>query len=130
MARSKSRRKRNNGKYKSGLEKGFAEHCFKQNLPFIYEPDKFKFTVTSHYTPDWKIADNRYIETKGYFKSANRSRLLAFREQYPDVEILLLFQDANKTIDKRSKTTYGEWATKSGIRWSDLRRGIPREWWT
>lgn len=133
MARSRSTRsyssKQQKGKFKSGLEKLFALKATKQLLPFSYEPDRFKYVIQSHYTPDFKIRENVYIETKGYFSSSNRSRMLAFKEQFPHIAIYLVFQAPLNRINKNSETTYAEWATKHGYLWADIRKPLPKSWW-
>ena len=102
--------------YKSGLEREFAELLFKNGVKAEYEPNRFKFVRMAHYTPDWRINPKLYIETKGYFSPRNRGDLLSFREQYPSVEIVLVFQAPNNRLNARSKTTYTEWAESHGFR--------------
>ena len=128
MGRSKYKNK-NNEKYKSFLEKQFTTKAKKQLLPFSYETDKFKYVIQSHYLPDFKIREGVYIETKGYFSGSNRSRMLAFKEQYPDITIFLVFQKPHNKINKNSDTTYAEWSTKHGFEWSDIAKPLPRKWW-
>ena len=116
-------------KFKSGLEYRFAQKALKQLLPFSYEPDRFKYIIQSHYTPDFKIRDNVYIETKGYFSSSNRSRLLSFIEQYPQTTIYLVFQKPYNKLNKASDTTYAEWCDKHSIQWGDINKPLPKRWW-
>lgn len=116
-------------KFKSGLEATFARMIVQAGLSADYEPDRFRVVVQSHYTPDWKISKNVYIETKGYFSPSNRSKLLSFKEQYPDIKIHLVFGESRNKLNKNSKTTYGQWATAHGFLWCDIRDGIPKEWW-
>jgi hypothetical protein len=127
MARFRSKRK---GKYKSGLELTFAEQATSKGLPFEYEPTRFPYRRPSHYVPDWRIAEGVYIETKGYLAPFQRQGLLAFKQEYPQVRILLLFGNSQNRLNKKSKTTYGEWATKSGFEWADIREGLPTHWWS
>jgi hypothetical protein len=110
------------------LEDKFEELAAKSFSNVEYEAERFPYVIRSHYLPDWKIADGLFVETKGYFSAKNRSDLLSFREQYPDVTILLVFERSNNKLNSRSKTTYGEWATKYGFDWADIRDGIPRRW--
>jgi len=128
VAKSKHKRQHKN-KFKSGLEAQFAKRATRALLPFSYEPDRFKYVIQSHYTPDFKIRENVYIETKGYFSASNRSRMLAFKEQYPQVTIYLVFQKPHNKINKNSETTYAEWATKQGFEWADIQKPLPKRWW-
>ena len=107
-------------KYKSGLEKRFAELCFKNGVKAEYEKTRFKFVKVGHYTPDWKINDKLYVETKGYFSPSNRGNLLSFREQHPDVEIFLVFGQPENRLTKKSKTTYAAWCEQHGFRWASI----------
>lgn len=116
-------------KFKSGLEKLFAVKTLELGLGAEYEPDRFQFVKKSHYTPDWKIAKDTYVETKGYFAPSDRSKLLTFLEQYPHIRVYLLFGNASNRLNRKSSTTYGQWATKHGIKWADISKGIPKEWW-
>ena len=116
-------------KFKSGLEKLFALRILQSGLSAQYEPDRFPFVKKAHYTPDFKIKDKTYIETKGYFAPSDRSKFLSFKEQYPDITVYLVFGNAKNKLNKNSKTTYGEWATRHDITWTDISSGIPKEWW-
>lgn len=122
--------KHRRGKYKSRLELFFATLCFKAGLGFEYEANRIPYTRLAHYVPDWKIAPNVYIETKGYLAPANRSNILSFKEQHPDIRVLLLFANADNKLNAKSQTSYGEWATKNGVEWADIRKGLPTHWWT
>ena len=127
--KKKGKRAKPIGPYKSGLEKRFADLAEKVGLPFLYEEDKIPYVVPSHYNPDFKIAENRYIETKGFLSSSNRQRMLCFQEQHPEIEICFLFGNADNKLSSKSKTTYKEWATKHGFRNADIRDGLPVHWW-
>ena len=110
-------RRRKRRKYKSLLEKCFSKLVSKCE----YEADTFAYVRPSHYTPDWKIGQGSYIETKGEFAPSQRANLLAFREQHPRIKIHLVFSNASNKIHKHSETTYGEWAEKNGFLWHDLK---------
>lgn len=96
-----------------------------------YEPDKINFTQPAksrYYLPDFKIGDSTYIESKGKFTSEDRAKHVWIKEQNPNVRIIFLFQNSKVRLSKRSKTTYGEWATKNGFEWYDFKTdGIPWE---
>lgn len=110
----------------------FEERTRKILPDFVqYEPDRLKFKqpeVTRTYIPDWKVKDKVYIETKGKLTSEDRKKMKWVQEQYPDYIFYLFFQNARVKIRKGSKTSYGDWATKAGFIWSDLRDGLPEEW--
>lgn len=116
----RAKSKKQKGPYKSGLEKKFAELCFKHGVKAKYEAKTFEFTKIAHYKPDWEINPNLYVETKGYFSPSNRGNLLSFREQHPNVEIFLVFSEPNNRLSSKSKTTYGEWATRHNFGWAGI----------
>lgn len=79
------------------------------------------------YTPDFKIRDGVYIETKGFLDKKDRVKLEMVKKQHPNIEILILFQKATNPIYHGSKTTYGDWATEQGFKWAQG-PDIPLEW--
>lgn len=89
-----------------------------------YETDRIKYIkpASKHtYTPDFKLKDNVYFETKGRFTASDRKKHLLLKEQHPELTIVLVFQNAYNTLTRRSSTTYADWATKNGILWFDWR---------
>ncbi len=98
--------------YRSNLERNFN---FRRKLD--YEATRLQYTVSHHYTPDFLLAPNRFVETKGLFKGADRSRHLVIKKQHPDVRILFVFQDPKRKLSKVSKTTYADWCDKNGFAW-------------
>src|SRR3990167_1481711 len=128
MARYKTSKK-NKGKYKSHLEVRFATKAKTQGLNIQYEANIFPYVRPSHYTPDWKIGPQTYIETKGYFSPSDRAKILTFLEQYPGIKLYLIFGNAKNKLNKNSRTTYGEWAKKHGIEFGDIRESLKRDWW-
>lgn len=107
--------------YRSKFEKDFSETLG----DFEYESKKLKYVVTKTYTPDFLVG-NILIETKGYFKSADRSKHLSIKEQHPELDIRFIFQNANNKLNKTSKTTYGQWADKHGFKWAN--KEMPDSW--
>jgi len=94
-----------------------------------YEPDVFKYTLpTGKYTPDFKIrkcrkdggCDTIYLEYKGVFSGKDRRKLRYVRQSNPDLDLRLVFERSANKINRYSKTTYGEWATKNGFIWYDV----------
>lgn len=113
--------------YRSKLEEKVAAL-----LPTIeYETDKLNYVVPASkhkYVTDFKIGNNSYIEVKGRLTAADRKKYLLVKEQNPEVTLRFFFDKSNNKLYKGSPTTYGEWATKHGFEWSDLKQGLPKEW--
>ena len=104
-------------KYKSKFEKHFAALLDSNDIKFKYESTKLPYTTSHNYNPDFEIAPGIFLETKGYWRAADRAKILAVKQQHPDKTVIMVFQDPNKTISKSSKTTYSQWATKHDIQW-------------
>lgn len=101
---------------------------------FGYECEKIDYlkpAKNSKYCPDFvltkKDGTKLYIETKGRFLTEDRQKWLLIRDQHPDLDMRLVFQNANTKIGKTSSTTYAKWADTKGFKWSDKGR-IPPEW--
>lgn len=107
-------------KFKSLLERDFAKLLKKQKIAFKYEEDRIPYVRQSSYTPDWKIGPKTYLETKGEFTSSQRSNLLSFREQHPDIKIIMVFAQANNKLNRKSKMTYAEWCNRHEIEFYNL----------
>jgi len=103
-------------KFKSKFEEQIAPLLGAEN----YEVDKFPYILECNYTPDWKISDTLYLETKGLFSQEDRRKMKVVKETYPNITFILLFQNAQKKIAKNSKTTYAKWAEKNGFYWCEI----------
>ena len=134
MRRKRTRTQASRDSYKSELERRFGALLEKANLPFTYETDKFSYTLEKTYLTDFtlpkKDGTSMYLETKGYFDSAGRSKMLAVKKAHPELDIRFVFQ-RNNLISKASKTTYVDWATKNNFPCVVCKNGvivIPKEW--
>ena len=111
--------------FKSGLEVK-AWKILKKHIPRVkYEPDAIPYiqpVKERKYTPDFKVAHGVYIEAKGKLDLATRQKMVWFKEMHPRITIIFLFMNPDNKITKRSKTTYGMWATKEGFLWLDFRK--------
>jgi hypothetical protein len=67
-----------------------------------------------------------FVEYKGYLRPEDKTKMVAVRKQYPDLDIRFIFQRANKPSYKGAKTTYADWAEKNGYLWAE--GIIPEEW--
>lgn len=117
-------------KYRSRLEERVAQQLIDAGVKFSYETLKISYKVperVAKYTPDFIIGDI-VIEAKGRFRTTqDRQKLLLVKEQYPDLDLRLVFQDAKTPIYPGSPTPCSKWATDNGFPWSDKGK-IPKEW--
>tara|TARA_R110000868_G_scaffold354932_8_gene616201 strand:- start:929 stop:1327 length:399 start_codon:yes stop_codon:yes gene_type:complete len=115
--------------YRSGLEEDIDNSLKAVGINGEYEQHKISFTkpATQHkYTPDFRLPNGVFVETKGRFVTADRKKHLLIKEQHPDIDIRFLFQNANGRISKKSKTTYADWCIKYGFIFAE--KEIPKEW--
>ena len=111
---------------RSRLEEQVAELLTTRKLEYGHEPDKFNYVIEAKYTPDFKVGDV-YLETKGFFKPADRRKMLAVKKANPDLDVRLVFQALYHQISKNSKTTYAMVAEQHGLHWSPY-YDIPLDW--
>jgi hypothetical protein len=94
-----------------------------------YESETFEISIPKKYTPDFvlKYPDGRVkvIECKGYFPDEDRKKCLAFVNQYPEYDYLIVFQRDNP-IYTGSNFRYTDWCTKNGIK--STVGIIPEDW--
>ena len=86
-----------------------------------YESDRINYKLIHSYTPDFKIADNVFLETKGLFQSADRTKMREVIKQNPDFIVAIVFQTPHKLLYAGAKSTYSEWCEKIGIQWFDYK---------
>lgn len=106
------------------LESRVAVQLEKAGLDYQYEVTKLDYILKKRYIPDFTVTTNNgdliYIEVKGYLRPEDRTKMLAVKKANPNKTIVFIFQNANNRLNKNSKTTYGEWATKNNFLWTDM----------
>lgn len=115
--------------FRSGLEDVISQQLDTAGVSYSYEEEKLTYEVPAKvckYTPDFKLENGIYIETKGIWDLKDRQKMKLIKDQHPDKDIRIVFQSSKTKISKNSKTTYGMWADKLGYKWADKR--IPQEW--
>jgi hypothetical protein len=115
--------------YRSKAEKEFANVLADAKINFTYEPNRIPYVISKTYLPDFYLVDyGFYIEFKGYFKPSDRTKHKLIKEQHPLIDIRFVFMDANKKLNKTSKTSYGFWCDQHDFEWAENK--IPDEWLT
>lgn len=86
-----------------------------------YETEKLSYILSRNYVPDFILSfdDGRkiYIETKGYFRSEDRAKLLAVRDANPEVDLRILFAKDNK-LNGKSRSRYSDWAKRHNFQYA------------
>jgi Phage endonuclease I len=116
--------------FRSGFEGKIYEQAVGENRQLEYEPSDavLRYTKSCSYLPDWRLPNGILVETKGYFKSSDRTKMLSVAKENPLADIRLVFQRANNTLTKSKRSlTYWQWAEKYNFKWAE--GTIPESWW-
>ncbi len=131
MKRKKFTKRQNaviNG-YRSGLEEDINTLLAEKDIDGEYEQHKIKYIIpaTDHtYTPDFRLPNGIFVETKGRFVVEDRKKHILIKQQHPGLDIRFVFQNSKNKIRKGSKTTYADWCIKYGFIYAD--KIIPDAW--
>lgn len=115
--------------FRSGLEELNADWLTQHGFPVLFEVEKIPFLQPPKdrtYSPDFKLCEGLYVETKGRFLAEDRQKHIWLKDQHPELEVRFVFQNPHAPISKGSKTTYAKWADRHGFKWAT--RLIPVEW--
>ena len=109
-------------KYRSKFEESTAKFLRASKVRFDYESKEHLVTYTTEatYLPDFILPNGIYCECKGWFRSSDMAKMKRVVEQHPELDIRMVFQEPNNKIRKGSKTTYGRWCDKHGIKWGTV----------
>jgi hypothetical protein len=91
---------------RSGYEVGFAVFLEASEIAWEYEPKAFMLnysfggvTKLSSYRPDFYLPEyDRYVEIKGYWHKKTKAKFDAFLEQYPEIDIDVIYKDVLQFI--------------------------------
>jgi len=122
----RTNRSQRTSNFRSGFEAKTADYLRRLGIEFEYESLKINYMREATYTPDFILPNGIIVETKGLWKSEDRTKHLLIKEQHPELDVRLCFQNASNKIRKNSKTTYAMWCEKKGIKYCD--KTIPKSW--
>ena len=117
--------------FKSGLEENISKQIESKGITVEYESEKVAYVIPASehtYNPDFKLPNGIRVETKGRFVLADRKKHLLVKEQNPNLDIRFVFSNSKNKINKKSKTTYGDWCDKHGFKYAD--KEIPDSWFS
>src|ERR1700761_1410674 len=104
---------------KSGFERPLVASLKARKVRFTYEELVLPYTLHGEYHPDFVLKDSGIIvEAKGLLDKDSKRKMMAVREQHPDLDIRFVFMNAEKKVPG-TKQTHGQWATKNGWKWAD-----------
>ena len=113
--------------FRSGLEEQIADLFVELGVDYEYESTKIPYQIAHNYTPDFLLPNGVFLEAKGYFDADDRRKIKAVKQQHPEIDLRMVFQQPFNTISKKSKTTYARWCEKNEIPWASY-GSIPGEW--
>lgn len=121
--------------FRSGSEVILAEFFELSDIPYEYESEKLEWIEPEKkrkYTPDFKVPKSEggymYLECKGRWVTSDRLKMRHIIDQYPSLDIRMVFDNPNCRLSKQSKTTYAQYCEKYGIPYSPLKKAIPVDW--
>jgi len=121
--------KKVNGK-RSGLETAVAADLSGKGEVFLEERHiaaiEYRNMKVKKYHPDFQLPNGIIIETKGWFKTQDRTKHLCLNYQHPELDIRFVFSNPNAKIGKKSNTTYAMWCEKNGFKYA---KGLVPEAW-
>jgi hypothetical protein len=109
---------------RSGFERDQAARLIANGVIFNYEAESFEYLAKVHrYTPDFYFPfSDIYVETKGRFTSADRTKMKAVIEQC-DIDLRMVFMSDGKATPKMR---YSEWCALNNIKYAI--GAIPLNW--
>ena len=115
--------------YRSGFEHKVADQLKESKTKFEYETtviDYVKPETHHKYTVDFTLPNGILVETKGRWVLEDRKKHMLIKQQHPELDIRIVFQNPRGKIRKGSKTTYADYCDKNGIIWAE--KEIPTDW--
>jgi hypothetical protein len=121
--------------YKSGSRIKLYQMQIKQTeYELRYETETLNYVVPERkakYTPDFVFTKRNggtmYIETKGRWTTADRTKMKHVLQSNPGIDITNGVSKSNQKLSKTSPTTYETFARKLGIM-HVAKKDIPAEW--
>ena len=107
-------------------------HNLPRGADLGYETEKLTYTLTKDYVPDFIITKKDgtkiYVEAKGLGRAFDydaRSKMVAVRQQYPDLDIRIIFM-ADRPFSKGGKMRPSDWAVKNNFKFAV--NTVPENW--
>jgi hypothetical protein len=114
-------------RYRSKFESAVALSLAKRGLSFSYEGQALPYKIEAVYTPDFILPNGVIVETKGLFDSDDRRKMVAVKDQHPELDIRLCFMKADVKLSRAPRSiTYWQWAERHGFLWCEGH--IPTTW--
>lgn len=118
----------------------YLKEFIPKTMKVVYEDTELEYTITSKYRPDYRISFRKndgtvcYLEYKGggrAFDQAARAKMVAVKEQYPDIKFYIIFHTDFKVGPKRKDGSFyraSDWAKRNGFDFCVGIINIKEEW--
>lgn len=113
-------------KFKSKYEEDVYTNVERNGLTVEYEPYSIPYLMKGNYFPDFILPNGIVVETKGYFDSRSRAKMIAVKKHNPHLDIRMVFMNSRTKVRKGSKMTYADWCEKYDFPYADGM--IPLKW--
>jgi len=109
--------------FRSKSEERLANMLDAMEIPYEYEPPNKKVSYRverdAKYLPDFIVGNDIILEVKGYLTSSDRAKYLRIQRCNVFLDLRFVFDRPQNTLNKKSKTTYAQWADSHGFLWYD-----------
>ena len=122
--------------YRNKFESNTGEWLNARDADFEYETERIPYTTKGNYIPDFILTrrdgTKLHLETKGggrSFDGPARRKLIAVRDQHPEIDLRIVFYTNGKCGPKRKDGTFmrqSDWAKKHGFQYAI--KEIPESW--
>lgn len=125
MPRRRAPRSIKTNGFASKFENEVSKKLNRIRVKWQYEPIKLDYILEKSYKPDFVVdphlplEDTIIIEAKGVLHREDRVKMLAVKEQHPDLDIRFIFQAPHRKVP-HLKCTHAEWAEQHGFKWYAL----------
>lgn len=119
----RKRQSRSPNKRRNKFEDRIDHELALAKMAAMYEAERLPYVLAKVYIPDWTYLSRTsrkkiYIETKGYLRPEDKTKLRAVKKQHPDIDLRIIFY--------AYKLEYIKWANKHGFPYAI--GSIPEEW--
>ena len=111
--------------FRSGFERTLDAQLKMMKAKYSYETLKLPYVIHSNYNPDFILDNGVIIEAKGVLKTEDRRKMIAVKQQHPELDIRFVFMSAGARVPGQ-KGTHAQWAERYKFPWADGR--IPEDW--
>lgn len=93
------------------------------DIPYQYEPIdgkvSYRIERDAKYLPDFIVGEGIILEVKGYLTPSDRAKYIRLQRCNPSIDLRFVFDRPSNLLNKKSRTTYAEWAEQHGFLWYD-----------